>query len=194
MTDPFRSELDAAHRRIEQLQAEHRTRVEELERDNARLRERLIDTGQKRNATGRTFAALGMIILGVSLMAGILFARVVQRPSMTAVRSYSDAIELPSESSVDAPSASPSDFDRSAVADALAHVQIADCVKPDAVRTTGHIKLTIAPSGVVTFAHVDEGPTGTSSVARCVEDCYRAARVPPFSGPSRSVGNSFAIP
>ena len=68
MSDPFRSELDAAHARIEQL-----------ERDNARLRERLADQGRKHQATGRTFMVLAMVVLGLSLVAGILFARFAAR-------------------------------------------------------------------------------------------------------------------
>ncbi len=44
---PFRGDLDAAHRRIEQLTADYESRITELQDENARLRKRLIDGDPK---------------------------------------------------------------------------------------------------------------------------------------------------
>lgn len=44
---PFRGDLDAAHRRIEQLTADYEARIAGLQEENARLRKRLIDGDPK---------------------------------------------------------------------------------------------------------------------------------------------------
>jgi len=194
--DPFRSELDAAHRRIETLEAEHAARVSELERENARLRGRLIDVAPSRNATGRTFGALGMIILGVSLAGGMFFARMTRSPSPVPIAPL-EAVELPIETdepTINTDRTSTGDFDRGGVAFALSHVHIEDCVRPDDPHLSGHAKLTIAPIGIITSAVVDGGSYRGTSTGHCIEDRFRAARVPAFNGASRMVGKSFVIP
>ncbi len=189
--DPFRSELDAAHRRIETLEAENAARVKDLETENAHLRQRLIDVTPSRNATGRTFAALGMLILSLSLAAGMVFARLTGAPAPVPFVPV-EIIELPSEATTNAP-ASAGDFDRVDVAFALDHVHVEDCVKAGE-RGGGHVKLTLAPSGLVSAATVDRGVYAGTSVGHCIEDRYRAAHVPAFTGSPRIVGKSFVMP
>jgi hypothetical protein len=87
-----------------------------------------------------------------------------------------------------------SDFDRGTVSVVIARVHIEDCAKPGGPSVTGHARITIAPSGVITSASIDQGPLVGTAVGRCIEDRYRAARVPPFSGVSRIVGKSFTLP
>lgn len=45
---PFRSDLDAAHRRIEQLTAEYEARLAELRAENVRLLQRVVDANMSR--------------------------------------------------------------------------------------------------------------------------------------------------
>ena len=188
MSDPFRSELEAAHARIEQLEAEHQARVAELERENARLRERLVDTGRKNQATGRTFIVLAMVVLGVSLLIGIFYARVAAGPPPSREPPLASVVVVPN------PTARDSDFDRSAVAVAFQHVPIADCITTTGRGEVGHVTVTIAPSGEVTSALVDQGALVDTAAGRCVEQRYREVRVPPFSGPARKVGTTFTVP
>ena len=184
MADPFRSELEAAHQRIEKMEAEHQERVAKLEAEVARLRQRLIDTNDQQRKTGRTFASLGVLILGVSLAAGIAIAwltgREVAPPSAPVVR----VIELPSQQ----PGAA---FDRNAAEAALDAVKLDDCTSAGA---RGHARIVFAANGAVSSALVDEGPTKDTSVAHCIEDRYRAVRVPPFTGPPVAVGRAFTAP
>jgi hypothetical protein len=190
--DPFRSELDAAHRRIETLEVDHAARVRDLESENARLRQRLVDIAPSRTATGRTFGALAMIILGVSLAAGIFFARVTRAPVSIPFTPLEIApVELPMVQNGDP--ANPDDFDRADVAFALDNVKVDDCVQAGATHGGGHVRLTLAPSGLVTSAAIDQGAYGGTQTGRCIEDRYRAAHVPMFSGAPRVVGKSFFI-
>ena len=187
-SDPFRSELEAAHQRIEKLERDHKARVGELERENARLRKRLLDAAPpSRSKTGKTFFAIGMMTLGVSLVAGMFFARVARVPEPTPVWA-SPSIELPDELVAGNTSAAPGDFDKDAVALVLNAVHL-DCVPPG---TSGHAKVTFDPSGTVSLVTVD-APLGNNAIAMCVEQRYRNARIPPFSGPPRVVGKSFSV-
>jgi hypothetical protein len=196
--NPFRSELDAAHRRIETLEAEHTAKVDALQRENGRLRERLIDVTPSRNAMGRTFGALGMIILGVSLAAGIVVARVTRAPTsipetdVIRIAHAPYSISPPTET-LELPATDSRDFDRGDVAMVLDRIHLEDCVRPGANPASGHVKLMIAPSGMVSSATVDVGPYRDSPIGRCIEEHFRAARVSAFTGPSRLVGKSFVI-
>ncbi len=191
--DPFRSELDAAHHRIETLEAEHAAKVAVLERENERLRQRLIDVGPKQSATGRTFGALGMIILGVSLAGGIVFARMTR--SVSVGLPVTPPIEMaPLELEAEpTEAANAGDFDRGAAAAVLNHVHIEDCVKAGDPSASGHVKLTIASSGLVSTAVIDDGAYRGTAVGRCIEERFRSARVQPFTGGPRLVGKSFVI-
>jgi hypothetical protein len=193
MSDPFRSELDAAHRRIEKLETEHAARVSELEKENARLRERVIglEPAPSRTGTGRAFAAFSMIILGVSLAFGMIFARIARAPSIGPA-TLETTLELPEGDPV--PAAVSGDFDLKQTAYALGHVHIEDCVSPGDAHAAGHAKITIAASGVVTTARIDEGPYRNTGVGRCIEERFLGARVPPFMGAPRVVGKAFVIP
>jgi hypothetical protein len=192
MSDPFRSELEAAHARIEKLEADHTARAAELERENARLRKRLVDAAPpSRNATGRTFFMVGMMTLALSIVAGIVFARVVNRPNRP-VPIFEVPVAIPGPNAVeigdDTPD--PSDFDREAVATALKGVRLAGCVTTHA---SGHVKLVIAPSGVVTDAKIDRGPyTGTPD-GQCIEGRFREVRMPAFTGVPRTIGKAFTL-
>jgi hypothetical protein len=189
--NPFRSELDAAHRRIEQLEADHEARVSRLEGENARLRQRLIDVAPGRTRTGRTFGALAMVILGVSLVVGMLIAHLTRSTMPTPVIPVLDPIEL--TEGANEPT-NEGEFNRAYIANVLDHVHIEDCAKPASAPSNGHVRLVIAPTGTIVTALVDQGPLRDTPVGHCIEDRYRAARVPPFSGPPRAVGKSFSVP
>jgi hypothetical protein len=183
MSDPFRSELEAAHQRIEQLERENKTRVAELERENARLRARLVDAAPpSRSKTGKTFFAIAMMTLGVSLVAGMFFARIARMPEPTPVWA-SPSLELTDTPGTDP---APIDFDKEDVADALNAVPL-DCLPKG---TSGHARITFEPSGAVSLVTVDR-PLGNNVLATCVEQRYRQARIAPFTGPPRVVGKSF---
>jgi hypothetical protein len=193
MSDPFRSELEAAHARLEKLEADHKTQIEKLEHENDRLRKRLVDAAPpSQNKTGKTFMALAMMLLGISLAIGIVFARISRPPSMPLTRPL---LEIPVEIQPNAveigdDTADPSDFDREAVANALKGVRLASCVTS---RGSGHVKLVIAPSGVVTEAHVDRGAFTSTPEGQCIEARFREVRVPTFTGSPRTVGKAFTI-
>lgn len=188
MSDPFRSELEAAHARIEKLEADHKTQVEKLERENERLRKRLVDAAPpSQNKTGKTFFALAMMILGVSLAIGIVFARISRPPQPRPI--FEVPVEIPNAVEID-DEPNPSDFDREAVANALKGVRLASCVT---TRGNGHVRLVIAPSGVVTEAHVDRGPYVGTSEGQCIEARYREVRLPTFTGSPRTIGKAFTL-
>ncbi len=191
MSDPFRSELEAAHQRIEKLERDHKARVEELERENARLRKRLVDVSPSRTKTGKTFFAIGMMTLGVSLVAGMFFARIARVPEPTPFWA-SPSIELADDPADNAPALS-GDFDKEAAARSLAGIRLDDCAPSGTPQPiSGHAKVTFTPSGVVSLVSVDP-PLGGTSVAACVEQRYRGARVPPFTAPPRVVGKKFVV-
>ena len=189
MSDPFRSELEAAHQRIAKLEVDHKARVTELERENARLRKRLLDAAPpSQSKTGKTFFALGMTTLGVSLAAGMVFARMGSPPVPTPILLTTPKLEeLANENAA----ASDNDFDRDEAGRALSAIHIDDCA-PAGSDVSGHAKITFTPSGIVSLATVDPPYAGTS-IGACVEERYRAARVSKFSGAPRVVGKSFFI-
>ncbi len=186
MSDPFRSELEAAHQRIAKLEADHKTRVAELERENARLRKRLLDAAPpSQSKTGKTFFALGMTTLGVSLAAGMVFARMAPPPPPTAIQLLpGEKIELGAEAP---PGEKADDFDREEARKSLAAIRIDDC---GTGAFSGHAKITFAPTGFVSNVDVD-APLGSTEVGKCVAARYVKARVPAFSGAPRMVGKAF---
>ena len=191
MSDPFRSELEAAHARIEKLEADHKTQVEKLERENDRLRKRLVDAAPpSQNKTGKTFFALGMMILGVSLAIGIAFARVTRPPPAPWAHPLIKVpVEIPNalEFSDDTPD--PRNFDREAVASALRGVRLGACGHG---RGSGHVKLVIATSGRVTSAKVDRG-SFTDHEKQCIEMLFELVEVSPFKDSPRTVGMAFTL-
>ena len=84
----------------------------------------------------------------------------------------------------------PSDFDREAVANALKGVRLASCVGSHG---SGHVKLVIAPSGVVTEAHVDRGAYTSTPEGQCIEARFREVKLPTFTGAPRTIGKAFTI-
>ncbi len=192
MSDPFRSELEAAHARIEKLEADHAARAAELERENARLRKRLVDAAPpSRSTTGRTFFLVGMMTLALSIVAGIVFARVVNRPNRSApIIEVPVSISGPNAVEIGDDTPDPSDFDREAVATALKGVRLAGCADAPG---RGHVKLVIAPSGVVTDAKIDRGSYTGTPEGQCIEGRFRAARMPTFTGVPRTIGKAFTL-
>ncbi len=69
----------------------------------------------------------------------------------------------------------------------------AGCKKAGGPTGTGKVHVTFAPSGRATSARVVSGPFGGTSVGGCVASIFRRARVPPFSGGSKTVAKSFRI-
>jgi hypothetical protein len=192
MADPFRSELEAAHARIEKLEGDHKSRVAELERENDRLRKRLVDAAPpSRSKTGKTFFSVGMMTLGLSLVAGMFFARAVRpsRPAPIFELPVAISGEIPNSVEIGDDTPDPSDFNREAVGNALKGVRLADCVS---AHGSGHVKLTIAPSGVVTDAKIDRGTYGATET-QCIEGHFREVRLPTFTGAPRTVGKAFTI-
>jgi len=190
MSDPFRSELEAAHARIEKLERDHKARVEELERENARLRSRLVDVAPSRSKTGKTFLGIAMMSLAVSIFVGMLLARTMSPPQRLTL-APPQTIELADVPTDNAP-ANPGDFDIEAVTRAFSGIRLDDCAPTNEHKITGHATITISPTGMVNSVHVDAPYAGTA-LAACIEQRYRSARVPPFSEPSRIVGKRFTI-
>jgi hypothetical protein len=189
MSDPFRSELEAAHARIEKLEADHKTQIEKLERENDRLRKRLVDAAPpSQSKTGKTFLAIAMMLLGISLAVGIVFARVARPPPVPHVVEI--PVEFPSAVEIGDDTPDPSNFDREAVTAALKGVRLASCVT---THGSGHVQLVIAPSGVVTEARVDRGPYTSTAEGQCIEARFREVRLPAFTGSPRTVGKSFTL-
>jgi hypothetical protein len=80
-------------------------------------------------------------------------------------------------------------LDRDTVARALAAVRIDDC----GADLEGRVYVTFAPSGHATAARVDPPLAGTAPGA-CVEDHFRSARIPAFSGGPQTFGEAFGPP
>jgi hypothetical protein len=96
----------------------------------------------------------------------------------------------PSTVEIGEDTADPSDFDRDAVANALKGVRLASCVT---THGSGHVKLVIAPNGVVTEARVDRGVYTSTPEGQCIEARYREVRLPAFTGAPRTVGKAFTL-
>jgi len=189
MSDPFRDELEAAHHRIEELEGQHRARLDRLERENRRLQERLVEIAPSRTRTGRVFLALAIIMLAASIGAGMFYARLVRpTPVQQSVQLVeSDEIEL-GESPT---RPQPNDFDRDLVTTALEHVDLDECVSNAHRPGYAHARLVILASGFVASAQIDRGDYVKTSEGRCIEERLRAARVPAWTGRARTVGKSF---
>ena len=194
MSDPFRSDLEAAHQRIEQLEAEHEKRVAELEEENRRLRARLIDQDAPRPRSprrpGRVVLPVATMVLGLSLAFGMLLARKARPIAMDA------PLPLPPVEVQEIPDESPPndvDFDRHAAAEALRGVRVQQCAMPGGPHGSGHVKVTFSPNGAAVRAQADQPPFTGSKVGECVAHAYLDARVPPFSGSPVTVGKSFYI-
>lgn len=193
MSDPFRSDLEAARQRIEQLEAEHEKRVGELEEENRRLRARLIDQRQpraRRTSPTRVVLPVAMILFGAALGAGMLVARRT-RPAMDApLPRPIEVQELPADDTAVGDDVS---FDRHAAAESLGGVRVQDCAVPGGPHGPGHVKITFSPSGLATRAELDQAPYPRTKVGECIVKRYLDARVPPFSGSPVTVGKSFLV-
>jgi hypothetical protein len=192
MSDPFRSDLEAARQRIEHLEAEHEKRVDELEAENRRLRARLVDRQQprpQRKSPARVILPVAMILFGMALASGMLVARTT-RPAMDAPLPQPIQVqELPT----DMPASDDVAFDRRAAFDALGGVRVQDCAVPGGPHGRGHVKITFAPSGIATKAELDQTPYAHTKVGECIVGRYLDARVPSFSGGPVTVGKSFVV-
>ena len=187
MSDPFRSELEAAHARIEKLEADHKARVAELEKENARLRRRLVDAAPPSHSkTGKTFFSIGMMTLGISLVGGMIFARTVKPPAPRPI--FELPVEIPNAMELGDESPDPGDFDREATASALKGVRLADCAE----HGSGHVKLVVAGSGVVMDAKIDRG-SFSDGEKRCIEGHFHDAHLPKFTGAMRTIGKTFSF-
>jgi hypothetical protein len=121
--------------RIEQMEKEHAARVTELEQENERLRKRLAEVSASRSNAGKTFMAIAVITLGVSLIAGVVFAVALRRKAPA--------------------------FDLDEAARALGGVSLAGC----GAHATGHVAIDFASDGRVARAMVDPPLRGTPAGA-----------------------------
>jgi len=86
----------------------------------------------------------------------------------------------------------PGPFDRGCTAMALGAVGLSGCLQ-DTAGGSGHLKIKFLPTGNVGETHVDSpGFAGTAS-ARCVEERFTHAHIPPFQGAPVTVGKSFIL-
>jgi hypothetical protein len=201
MSDPFRSDLDAAHQRIEQLEAEHEKRVAELEEENRRLRARLIDESPKnapRRATSpaRVVLPSAMIVLGLSLAIGMVIARRNRPIAFDAPLPHPMQLsEPPGQGIVHelGGNAGEVEFDRSVAATALTGIRVQACATPNGPHGPGHVKVTFAPSGIAIKAQVDDPAYAGSAVGDCIAARYLDAKMPAFSGAPVTVGWSFVL-
>lgn len=191
MADPFRNELDAAHARIEKMETDHAARVGELEKENERLRRRLIDVAPSRTKTGRVFGALAMMILGVSLAGGLVFARLTRAPVPPIPHVAFEPIELPASTNEEA---DPGDFNREDVSRVLNAINIADCGGSTGPHGRGHVRIVFATNGDVITSTVDDARFAGTAAGQCVENRFRKAYAPSFTGAPRVVGKAFVIP
>ncbi|HSQ65228.1 MAG TPA: hypothetical protein VLM85_18535 [Polyangiaceae bacterium] len=191
MSDPFRSDLEAARQRIEHLEAEHEKRVGELEEENRRLRARLVEQQpqQRRRSPARVVLPVAMVFFGASLAGGMLFARGSRPAADVPLPGPLQVQELPTIGG----GADDVAFDRRAAADVLGGVRVQDCAPPGGPHGTGRVKITFAPSGVATKAELEQGIFAQTKVGECIVGRYLGARVPPFSGGPITVEKSFDV-
>ena len=84
-------------------------------------------------------------------------------------------------------------FDRGAAAGALGAVNLSSCKKADGPTGSGHVKVTFAPSGVVSAVEVDQPPFSGTAVGGCIAQKYRGAKIPAFNSTPVTVGKSFSL-
>jgi hypothetical protein len=87
----------------------------------------------------------------------------------------------------------PASFDRAAVAQALASVNVASCKDKNGPTGPGHVVVTYVPDGTVSRAEVDLSPFAGTTAGDCIANKLRAARVQPFTGGSVKVGKAFIL-
>ena len=179
MSDPFRSELEAAHARIQQMETDHAAELAKLRAENDRLRKRLVDSVPERNKTGKTFFAIAMLTLAISLVVGALIARIAHAPSAPP----------PAAHRLDPAAHADLDFDRPAAERAVDAVSVEGC----GAHGPGKAKVTFSSTGYVSLASVD-APLRETPAGECLEARFRAVRVTPFGGPPRVVERSFVMP
>lgn len=85
-------------------------------------------------------------------------------------------------------------FDKAAAKDALnsAANKASACGAGGGAK--GKVQLTFASSGKVSSAQITEGPFAGTAAGKCALRHFKAARIPPFSGPPQTVAKSFKIP
>jgi hypothetical protein len=178
----FRDDLQAAHHRIERLEAE-KVRLEEKLRQARRARRSPLAP----IVVGGMAAVLSLGILGYAVASVRLrpARAVVVAPSMeplAPVPTWDEPLSAPSS---DIP------FDRAAAQRAIGAVDVQHCAK--GATGAGHVRITFSSSGQVTDVHEDAGPFIGTPTATCVTSAYRQVHVPPFSGGPVQVGKSFSI-
>ena len=121
----------------------------------------------------------------------------MSRPSPVLVGSSTTLELVPNATTIElgaAPSDAPSsDFDRAAVAAALDAVPLEECISSANKPESGHVRLVILANGFVASAKVDRGNYMTTSEGRCIEERFRAAHVPTWTGEARTIGKAFEI-
>ena len=83
-------------------------------------------------------------------------------------------------------------FDRKAVGETLAKLNLATCKVDGDPTGAGHITLTFLPAGDVERAVVDQPFAGTTS-GKCIARLFKSVRVPKFKGAPVTVGQSFLL-
>jgi hypothetical protein len=85
-------------------------------------------------------------------------------------------------------------FDKAAAKDALnsAATKASSCGSGGGEK--GKVQLTFANNGKVSNAQITEGPFAGTAAGKCALRHFKAAHIPPFSGPPQTVAKSFKIP
>lgn len=82
-------------------------------------------------------------------------------------------------------------FDRDAASRAISDVKLATCKKDGP--GSSHVKITFETNGTVSSAVVDTPPFANTQTGACVEQRYRAVKIPPFDVGPIIVGKTFTI-
>ena len=85
-------------------------------------------------------------------------------------------------------------FDRGAAAAALGGVNVGSCAQPGGPTGAGRISVTFAPDGAARRVVCTNPPFAGTAVGACIEQLFRRARVPAFSGAEVTVGKAFRVP
>jgi len=175
-------------------------RAARLQEENAQLRQQLVYERSQRQATTLRKprgGALGLVLVGIvalfmlGLVGGMVAVFVGRSPSAPPPP---PVVVVPDEpASLPDPSTGGIPFDRTAAATALGTAQIESCKRPEGPTGSGHIKVTFANDGSVSAVVLDAGPFNGTLAGTCIENRFRLARVPTFSGPPVTVGKSFTI-
>ena len=84
-------------------------------------------------------------------------------------------------------------IDRGAAMAAFRSILVSYCKKSDGPTGSGHIIVTLSPSGDVSKALIDGPPFAGSLVGACVAAEFRKTHIPPFAGSPIAIRVSFVI-